>query len=180
MTLINALLSLTDHRRSQGLRVSQSQLLTMVIVAYVCGHFSYRKIATFATAHGSLFKEVLGLKHSIPSYVTFREVIVHTDQSELIAAFNLWSRDFVSIDTDEWVSGDGKSLCSTVSNSSQETQDFQSVVSFFAQKTGMVVLMDTYRNKKVSEIEMVVGLLKSLREKNLHFILDALHIQKKR
>lgn len=180
MTLTRALSTLTDHRRSQGLRVTQSQVLTMVIVSYVCGYFTYRKIATFAKSYAFLFKEVLGLKHNIPSYVTFRDIIVHTDQSELITAFNLWSKDFVAIDTDDWISGDGKSLCSTVSNTWEESQDFQSVVSFFVQKTGMVVLIDTYRNKKISEIEMITGLLKSLSDRNLHFVLDALHIQKKR
>lgn len=180
MQLTNSFLSLSDHRRGQGLRVTQSQVLTMVIVAYVCGHFSYRKIETFAKAHSVLFKEALGLKHPVPSFMTFRDIIVHTNQEELIEVFNAWAKDFVCIEPNDWISGDGKSLCSTVSNAHTESQDFQSVVSFFVQKTGMVTLLETYKNKKKSEIDIVNGLLNSLKDKNLHFILDALHIQKKR
>jgi hypothetical protein len=180
MILTESFSTLTDHRRAQGLRVTQGQVLTMVIVAYVCGYFSYRKIETFAKAYAALFTEVLDLKHPVPSFMTFRDVIVHTDQAELIAIFNAWAKDFVSLDANDWVSGDGKSLCSTVSNAHAESQDFQSIVSFFAQKTGMVVLLETYRNKKISEIDIVTGLLNSLKDRDLHFILDALHIQKKR
>jgi hypothetical protein len=180
MKLTDTFEGLTDHRRSQGLRVTQGQVLTMTIVAYVCGYFSYRKIETFAKAYSELFTASLGLKHPVPSFMTFRDIIQHTDQEELVKAFNTWAADFVSIDPNDWISGDGKSLCSTVSNSDNASQDFQSVVSLFVQKTGMVALLDTYRNKKESEIEIVIGLLNSLKDRNLHFILDALHIQKKR
>jgi DDE_Tnp_1-associated len=179
MQLINAFATLTDHRRAQGLRVTQEQVLTMVVVAYVCGYFTYRKIETFAKAHSAIFTEVLGLKHPVPSFMTFRDIIVHTDQAELITIFNAWAIDFAGIEPNDWVSGDGKSLRSTVSDAQSAAQDFQSVVSFFAQKTGMVILLETYKNKKISEIEVVTGLLNSLKDRNLHFILDALHIQKK-
>jgi hypothetical protein len=179
MILTDSFSTLTDHRRAQGLRVTQGQVLTMVVVAYVCGYFSFRKIETFAKAHSNLFTKMLGLKHAVPSFMTFRDIIVHTDQDELIALFNAWAIDFVAIEPQDWVSGDGKSLCSTVSNAHAESQDFQSVVSFFVQKTGMVVLLETYRNKKISEIEIVTGLLNSLKDRHLHFIMDALHIQKK-
>ena len=179
MTLTDAFLTLSDHRRAQGLRVQQSQVLTMVVVAYVCGCFSYRKIATFAQSHSELFTQELGLKHGVPTFVTFRDIVVHTNQTELIGAFNAWAKDFAPIAPDEWISGDGKSLCATVSDAHEETQSFQSVVSFFAHKTGMVVLLEAYKNKKVSEIEVVTGMLNSLKDKDLHFVLDALHIQKK-
>lgn len=179
MELIKSFSRLTDPRRKQGLRVTQGQVLTMVVVAYLCGHHSYRKMATFAESHSSLFTEELGLKHGVPSYITFREVIIHTNESELITVFNDWAADFVPIDPGDWVSGDGKSLCSTVDNAHERSQDFQSVVSFFGHKTGMVRLIQTYRNKKENEIEVVKGMLNSLKDKNLHFILDALHIPKK-
>jgi DDE_Tnp_1-associated len=177
--LIESFRSLTDHRRAQGLRVTQAQVLTMVVTAYVCGYYSYRKMAAFACAHGDLFISNLGLRHGVPSYVTFRDVIIHTEQTELIAVFNKWAEDFVPIDPNDWISGDGKSLCSTVDAAHEDTQDFQSVVSFFMQKTGMVRLIQTFRNKKVSEIEIVTGMLSALKDKHLNFVLDALHVQKK-
>lgn len=179
MSITEAFESLTDPRRRQGLRLSQAQVLTMVLISYICGHYSYRKIETFAQSHSELFEKTLGLKHGVPSYVTFREVLVKTDQAELIAAFNLWAKDFVSIEAGDWLSGDGKSLSSTVSEVHNEGQGFQSVVSFFVQKTGMVVLLETYKNQKKSEIDILIGMLNSLKDKNLNFVLDALHIQRK-
>ena len=167
MILTNTFLALTDHRRSQGLRVTQSQVLTMIVVAYVCGHFSYRKIGTFAKAHGDLFTKTLGLKHPIPSFMTFRDVIIHTNQAELIAAFNAWAKEFVPLVPYDWVSGDGKSLRSTVANAPESNQDFQAVVSLFAQKTRIVVLLETYWNKKTSERDVVTVALHSLQDKHL-------------
>ena len=79
----------------------------------------------------------------------------------------------------DWVSADGKSWCSTVSNAHEHSPDFPSVVRFFVQKTGMVVLLETYSNKKIREIDIVAGLLNSLKDRNVPFILDALHIPKK-
>lgn len=179
MSLTEAFLGLSDHRRKQGLRIDQSQVLTMVVIAYVCGYFSYRKIAKFADAHSAFFTQSLGLRHGVPSFVTFRDILIHIQEQELITAFNTWAKDFVPITTYDWISGDGKSLGSTVVEASHSSQDFQSVVSFFAQKTGMVVLLETYRNQKVSEIEIVKGMLTALKDQHLHFVLDALHCQKK-
>jgi DDE_Tnp_1-associated len=180
MSLTETFVGLGDPRRKQGLRVEQSQVLTMVVIAYVCGYFSYRKIATFAASHRDFFTEALALRHGVPSFVTFRDILIHINEAELIAAFNTWAKDFVAITPEEWVSGDGKSLGSTVVEASHSSQDFQSVVSFFVQRTGMVALLEMYRNKKVSEIAIVQGMFTALQDKHLHFVLDALHCQKKR
>jgi hypothetical protein len=178
MNLVQVLSKLSDSRRAQGRRVSQESALAMVILSYMCGFFSYRKIATFARAHSELLSKELGLKHGIPSYITFREILIHTNERELIAAFNQWAADFVGLSAGEWVSLDGKSLRSTVSDYNTSSQDFQSVVSVFVQNTGLVLAVDAYRNKKVSEIEVVRGLLSSLKDQNVHIVLDALHIKK--
>ena len=77
------------------------------------------------------------------------------------------------------MSGDGKSLKSTLSHGTDENQDFCAVVSFYVQKTGLTYLIADYRNKKIGEAEIVRDLLSSLKDKGLILTLDALHCSKK-
>lgn len=179
MSLETAFRTLTDPRRKQGQRTALSDVLSMVVISYSCGHFTYRKVANFCRAHSAVLTSELGLKHPTPSYGTIREVLTRTDKTELIAAFNKWASTFVELSENEFVSGDGKSLCSTVTNAQDAQQDFQSIVSFFCHQKGMVRLLETYKNKKESEITIVENMIKTLKDKALILLLDALHIQKK-
>jgi hypothetical protein len=79
----------------------------------------------------------------------------------------------------DWVSGDGKSLKSTMSNYNSDTQDFCSLVSIYVQKTGLSYVIEDFRNKKISEGEILRTLLPSLQDKGVIITLDALHTQKK-
>ena len=131
MLLTNAFRDLTDRRRAQGLRVTQEQVLTMVVVAYVCGYFSYRKMETFSKAHSDLFTEALDLKHPVPSFMTFRDIIVNTDQAELIAAFNLWAKDLVHNEDNNGVtSGNAPvvlAVCSTIAINIHRKEGYDSI-----------------------------------------------------
>ena len=79
----------------------------------------------------------------------------------------------------DWISGDGKSLKSTLNNYTEGSQDFCSIVSMYVQKTGLTYLITDFRNKKVGEAEIVRNLLPSLKDKGVIITLDALHTQKK-
>jgi DDE_Tnp_1-associated len=178
MDLLSSFSNLVDSRRRQGMRVSLPQILTMTFLAYLCGYHSYRKIFKFCQASAGVLVPTLGLKHGVPSYITFREVLQSLDDSLCIAAFNDWARHYVNLTADDCMSGDGKSLRSTLCQP-EGKQNFKAVVSFFAHKTGLVYQIAQYQNQKVSEIEIVYGLLESLRGLGLTLCLDALHTQKK-
>lgn len=179
MTLIEALSEVNDPRRAIGRRTTLGQIFSMVIVSYLCGYSGYRAVSMFCKSYESLFKEELDLKHPVPSHVTFRDVIQRADDKELIEAFNNWAASYVPLSEGDFISGDGKSLRSTVMQYDNKEQDFQSVVSLFCQKTGLVTKIASFRNKKASEIDVALEVIKSLKTNGLIIRLDALHTQKK-
>jgi len=80
----------------------------------------------------------------------------------------------------DWLSGDGKALCSTVSDSHGENQNFQAVVSLFAHQSGLVKAVGQYENKSKESGEQGIlrGLLCQLDKMGATLCLDALHCQK--
>lgn len=176
MSLATHFSTITDPRRKEGLRTPLSSLLCMATVGYLCGYVGYRGVARFSKAHSALFAKLLELKHPIPSHVTFSTVFKQLDEQELISAFNAWVSDS-ALASGEWVSADGKTLGSTLVNPHSSGQNYQAVVSFFAQNSGLVHLIGTYQNKtkEAGEIELVRRLVNQLQNMGLVICLDALH-----
>ena len=179
MTLFEALANVKDPRRKQGQRLNKEQLLAIIILANLCGHFGGRGIARFGKAHSETLSTGLKLKHQIPSHVTISGFINRVDEGEMKDAFNKWAGNYVPIEKGKFVSGDGKALGSTVSDCHGSNQDFQAVVSLFIQESGLVYAIESYRNSKKSEIGIVRFLLDKLKGMGLTIFLDALHTQKK-
>jgi len=150
----------------------------MIFSAIASGYHGYRPIAEFARANKSFFIEELSLVHGIPSHVTFREIISNLDKKEVISAFERWTSS-QDLSAGDWISGDGKALRSTVTNSQQKQQDFTSIVSLFCQKTGLTFAISEYSNKKEHEAEVLRMLLPVIQGKELIITLDALNSQKK-
>ncbi|MEL6649802.1 MAG: ISAs1 family transposase [Bacteroidota bacterium] len=180
MSLCSHFSRLTDPRRKEGLRTSLESLLCMATLGYLCGYIGYRGVARFSKAHSELFTQMFDLKHSIPSHVTFSAVFNQLDQQELIAAFNAWVAES-NLSPGEWVSADGKTLGSTLVDPHGSGQNYQAVVSFFAQNSGLVHLIDTYqkKGKQEGEIKLVRRLVQQLQGMGLIICLDALHGPKK-
>lgn len=65
-----------------------------------------------------------------------------------------------------------------MSDFTERYQDFCSIVSLYVQKTGLTYCIADFRNKKISEAEIVRSLLHSLQDKGVILTLDALHTQK--
>lgn len=180
MDLLSALSSVEDPRRSQGMRVSLEQLLIMSILSYLCGHTGYRGISRFSKAYADSLSGLLGLKHAVPSHVTFADVLSRVDQQQVIDAFNRWAEDFAPLQPYSWISGDGKALGSTVSDMHGNNQDFQAVVSLFAQQSGLVHSLEQYRNKHKArgEGDLIRFLISQLEAMGAIISVDAYHTQK--
>lgn len=84
----------------------------MVVLSNLCGHFGYRGVARFCSVHARILGQLLGLRHGIPSYMTFRDVLRRVDHKEVEAVFNAWASGFMP--EGGWVSADGKAPRSTV------------------------------------------------------------------
>ena len=180
MSLLDCFSSLSDSRRRVGLRTTLSQILGMVTLSYLCGKTGYRPVEKFCKAYSELMVKVFSLRHGVPSHVTFREVLMNLDQASLIEVFNSWAGDYVSLEPGDWVSGDGKTLNSTVSDCHGKNQNFQAVVSIFAQQSGLVYAIEEYKNKdkEQGEANVLRFLLERLEGMGLTLTLDALHTQK--
>lgn len=182
MSLLEYFSALADPRRKQGLRVSLNQILAMTFIGYLCGRTGYRPLTRFCKAHAQSFNELLALRHPIPSHVTFRTVLQGLDQQALIDTFNQWAKQYVNLRAGEWVSSDGKTLNSTVSDCHSRSQDFQAVVSLFAEESGLVYALEQYRNKNKEQGEggVVRFLVKTIHGMGITLTVDALHTPKKR
>jgi DDE_Tnp_1-associated len=177
MTLNELFKSLPDARRGQGQRFALPDVLWMIFLGISCGYVGYRALSKFAKANQAYFTEIFSLKHGVPSHVTIRQILTDLDKEMVKQQFIEWCKqqDLSPLD---WVSGDGKSLKSTLSNSTESSQDFCAIVSFYVQKTGLTYSITDFRNKKTSETEIVRNLLPSLKDKGVIITLDALHAQK--
>jgi len=182
MNLLEALSTIADPRRRQGLRTDLEQIFYMSIIGYLSGHKGYREVAKFCKKEEKVFIKALSLRHGVPSHVTFWTVLTEIADSDLIKAFNLWTQTYVSLKTEDWVSADGKTLGSTVVNANNKNQDFQAVVSLFCHQSGLVLSLKDYRNKtkETGEGSIARFLIEQLNGMGLIFTVDALHTQKKR
>lgn len=182
MSLEEFFLSIEDPRRSQGLRTDVSQILTMAVVSYVCGHFGYRGVGRFCRLNKEVFIEELKLRHGVPSHVTFREVLSRIDGAKVIQAFNKWAGGIKNLEIGESMSVDGKTLGSTVVDTQGSKQDFEGVVSLFSHQSGLVHAVEHYKrkSKEKGEAPLARQLMSALKDKGIVFTMDALHTQKKR
>jgi len=182
MDLYTALSKLEDPRRSQGLRISLPQLLSISILSYCCGYTGYRGIARFAKYYSKALTETLGLTHPVPSHVTFSTVIKQISEKELVAVFNSWASQACSLSEHPWISADGKVLCSTVTDAHGTGQNFEAIVSLFCHKTGLVHKLANYANKAktTGETSLVRDMINELDNLGAVITVDALNTQKKR
>lgn len=182
MSLLTLFSTVSDPRVDRTKHYSVAQILVISVLSYLCGQTGYRGIKRFSDHHSELLWQHFQLD-CIPSHVTIRAVLQSLNQEELIRTFHEWTSSFSSSDLEgEWVSGDGKTLCSTVSNAQNAQQDFQAVVSLFAHKSGLIQGLAHYKNKSKDsgEQQELRWLIQQLEGMGAILTLDALHTQKKR
>lgn len=155
-------------------------LLSVITLGYLCGHRSKRGLSTFAKSNEETFRQMFTPKHKMPSHVSIWTCLSGVDEVELVKCFNTWANGCAPLLGGTWVSGDGKSLGSTVENMHGKNQQFTSVLSLFCQQTGLAQVVEQYRHDKKSEIHVLQGMLRHLKDAGAVVSLDALHCQKKR
>lgn len=178
MTLYDAFANLTDPRRAEGRRIHLPSLLSLVVMANLCGHHGYRPVARFCQLHQDLLTKQLALQHGVPSYVTFRTVLTRLPQQALIDCFNNWAYQLGALSAGDWLSGDGKALASTLTHQQDAGQDFQLMVSLWGHHSGLVHRLESYANASGDERVSVRELLSQLQQQGLLIRLDAIHTQK--
>jgi hypothetical protein len=179
MSLIECLQEVKDPRRMQGQRYSSVAMLLIIIMSNLCGKYAYREIGRFCKLNKSYLISKFGFKNNqVPSYVSIRTFILTVDFSSIQKAFHKWTSNYVPIEANEWIAIDGKSIRSTVSDCSNEYQNFVSLVSLFCCKREQILHVAKLENKKANEGQIVEELLEVLDLKDVIFTLDALHCKK--
>lgn len=179
-SLVEYLQQIPDFRRKQGLRYPLPAVLLLSIMSIMSGRCGYREIAAFCKANQ---KELLRFLHlekrgCLPSHVTVREVLKGVNFDDVLASFNDWAAQHVSVDKQEWMAIDGKAIASTVTDYSSSYQNFVSLVSVFSHKRGQVLRAARLESNKCSEIPTVQELIEALDLTGAVFSLDSLHCQK--
>ena len=168
-----------DYRRGAGQRYPLWAVLRMIIMSIISGAKGYREFGRFMKANQDSLIECFKLKHGVPSHVTIRAILRKLDLYTLTKSFRAWMSVCAPPDSAEWLAIDGKSLSSTVTNPHDSLQNFVSVVSVFAQHSGLVYDLQAFENGKAFEPRIVRQLIRRLGLKDAVFTLDALHCQKK-
>ena len=170
--------SLEDPRRGQGMRHQLKDILTIVIMAILSGHQGLRGFSRFAKANEQELCEVLGLKHGVPGYSTFRDVLAHLEEQLFAEKFIKWVKTYDSKEADDYIALDGKAIRATTHNGGTELQNFVSVVNAFGHESGLVYGMKAFENKKSHETKALTDLIEQLGLKDKIFTMDALHTKK--
>jgi len=178
MSLYECFESIPDVRNASGLRTPLPALLCMITMAHMSGHSGFRPIATFMKAHKSVFIPMFNLKHPPLGHTQLNKVMNTLNFDEIFTAFHKWMNQFVDIEPGDWLSGDGKSLASTVKDAHGRMQEYVQIVRLFSQKLGIVVRTKSTKSKS-GELKAMQALLKELKAKGVLITLDALHCQKK-
>lgn len=177
--LLKFLSKLPDARRSQGKRHDQAAVLLMIIMAILSQHVGIRGYTRFMKANKNELIPLFNLKHGVPSHVTIGSILEGTSIEALLREFKQWMGQYIDIADNEFLSADGKTLGSTVSNPNNPMQDFVMMVSLFGQKTGLCYSIRPFSNGKSSESEHLKTLIQTFGLQGFIIDADALHAKKK-
>lgn len=182
MTLIELLQDIPEFRHLQGRMYELWFILLMMIVGGMCGYWGYRPLEEFCHRYGAEFCRELGIPEPtrMPTYSTFRRIIVNLDFEHLSTVFNQWAQQYVPIESGEWISTDGKSIKGSVENYDNAQQNFVMLVSLFSHQRGVVLHSQPMESKKGSEQHLVQQIVQTFDLKGAVLTADALHCQKKR
>lgn len=180
ISLYESFSEVKDTRKASGLRHPLQSFLTMTTFGIMSGNYGYQELAAFFKANETELIKMFDLKHGVPKYTQIRTILRGIDYDSLYRAFQNWAIQYIPFEIEEWLSGDGKGLNSTVTNCHDSKQNYVAMLSLFAQKTGTVLAVNRYESGKSGEAAALRETIETLSLKGFIITLDALHGQKKR
>jgi predicted transposase YbfD/YdcC len=180
-SLIAKIKEVKDFRKTQGRRHELWVVLTIIILALLTGNVSYKEITAFSKAEEEKLIKLLSIPaKKLPSYSTIRRVIIGINIRDIQSLLeSMLQQYYREKDKEDWIAIDGKSLKNTVSNYKNKSQNMVTMVSWFSQKTKLIIKAESQESKNVSENAIVLSMIKKCGLCNKVFTLDALHCSKK-
>lgn len=177
-SLMSFLDKIEDFRQKSGRRHPLKPTLVIIIMGIMSGRSSLRALSRFAKDNQQTFVELFDLPHGVPTFGTIRTILQGIDFEGVTQQFQDWMQTAYPLESQSWLSLDGKALASTVTEEHNQYQNFVSLVSLFAQQTGLVYGVHKMENAKSYEPEIVRQLLQQMGLSQMLIRLDALHCQK--
>lgn len=177
MTLLEALQSVPDYRKTRGKRHRLWVMLVTIVMGNLAGYWGNRPLATFARRYGEQIAHLLQVELSaMPSYSTFRRAHLHLDFEAFSTAFSQWMSQYHNVDEESYAL-DGKRIGQPVVGTDGKRR-FVGLVSVFAQQQGITVELAELSETENSEIKVAQYLFKKLKLEGAIVTLDAAHTQK--
>lgn len=175
--LLDYLQRLTDSRKRRGIRYALDVLLTLFILAKLCGQNKPSGIADWVQLRTAYFRTVLKLKHKrLPHHSTYRRIlsdVVKGDEFEQIIAEYL--SQLPRSGQDVVIAIDGKTVRGTIT---LEDPFGLHLLAAYLPGEGIVLMQMVVEKEKENEIVVAPKLLSCLDLRNKVVIGDAMHTQR--
>lgn len=165
---------LRDPRADRGRRHLLVDILTIAVLAVLCGGDSFTDMQDFGVAREPWLKTFLKLPHGIPSADTFAAIFAAIDPARFEACFRAWTRS-VAGEIVGILALDGKTLRGSGDSGSGRSPVH--LVSAWAADNG-VVFGQLATNEKSNEITAIPELLRAFNLRGLIVTIDAMGCQR--
>jgi predicted transposase YbfD/YdcC len=163
----------------RNFRHKLSDILTITIIATICGADNWVEISNFGRCRYQWFLGFLELPHGIPSHDTFSRVFAALDSSKFELCFIEWAKSLERIFSKDnfkkHIAIDGKT--SRRSHNRNKGQNPLHLVSAWASDCGLL-LGQVKTEEKSNEIEAIPRLLNMINIKNSLITIDAMGCQR--
>lgn len=173
--LVEHLSEIEDPRIERSQRHKLIDILTIAILAVICGADSWVGMESFGQAKLKWLKRILELPNGIPSHDTFARVFARLDPDQLQQSFLNWVRALARLSNKEVIAIDGKTL--RQSYDSADSKAAIHMVSAWATQNRLV-LGQCKVDEKSNEIKAIPQLLKGLELSGCIVTIDAMGTQK--
>lgn len=164
-----------DPRIERSRRHKLIDILTIAILAIICGADSWVGMESFGQAKFKWLKRLLELPNGIPSHDTFARVFARLNPEQLQQSFLEWVRALVRLSDGQVVAIDGKTL--RQSYDSGDGKGAIHMVSAWATQNRLV-LGQCKVDEKSNEITAIPQLLRTLELSGCIVTIDAMGTQK--
>jgi predicted transposase YbfD/YdcC len=167
--------TIKDPRIERTKRHKLVDILTIAILAVICGADSWVGMESFGKAKQKWLKRILALPNGIPSHDTFARLFARLNPEQFQACFLSWVQSLVRLSAGEVVAIDGKTL--RQSYDSGDDKAAIHMVSAWA-TANRLVLGQQKVDAKSNEITAIPQLLKLIEIEGCIVTIDAMGCQK--
>ena len=166
---------MSDPRRLRGLRHKLDELITISILAIICGADDWADVVQFGRAKRRWLRTFLDLPHGIPSHDTFARVFAALDPDAFEKCFAGWMAALAEDCRGGLIAIDGKTLRHSFDTANEKAAIH--MVSAWSKANGLV-LGQLATDAKSNEITAIPKLLEILDLKEAVVSIDAMGCQR--